>query len=315
MVWLILGIVMLLALLAVIGVSVVMFRATMMRPKQPMTYDGGGAVEWEETKRQIEEGKAWFMAQSPRRVYIQSFDGLKLAAWYLPHPQAVRSVICVHGYLSCGLQDYGAAIRYYYETGSNVLVIDQRSHGDSEGKYIGFGVQERWDLLRWIEWVNGACGADFPLYLSGISMGSATVMMTLGLELPGNVRGAVADCGYSSLWEEFTHVMKTRYHLPPFPILYCAEFIARLVTKIDFRSVTAVQALEKAKVPVLFIHGGADSFVPAWMTTERNYPACRSQKKLIIVDRAEHGMSYSVERERCRQGLEWLLSRGMCNMK
>ena len=311
MFWIVLGILLILILAAVCAVSVTLFCVAMVRRKRHKPYDGEGSPIWQETLRQIEEGKAWFMSQEPRKVYIRSRDGLRLAAWFLPHPEAERTVICVHGYKSYGLQDYGAALPYYYSLKSNLLVIDQRAHGDSEGKYIGFGVLERWDLVEWIHWVNGEFGDEFPVYLSGISMGSTTVMMTLGLALPDNVCAAIADCGFDSLWNQFGYVLETKYHLPRVPILYCAEMIARMVTGVDFRSVTAEDALARAKIPVLFIHGAKDRTVPMTMTTDHTYPACKTEKKLVIVDEAGHGLSYSMEPERCRRALEWALSRKM----
>lgn len=311
MFWSILGILVVLAIAAVFGAAIAMFRIAMVRPKNHKPFDGDGSPVWEETLQQINAGREWFMEQNPRRVYVFSRDGLRLEGWFLPHPEAERTVICVHGYHSEGLRDYGAAVPYYYSTKSNLLVIDQRSHGGSEGKYIGFGVLERWDLVEWIHWVNGEFGDEFPIVLSGISMGSATVMMTLGLSLPDNVCAAVADCGYSSLWNQFAYTLDKRYHLPAKLILPCAEMISRMVTGVDFRSVSPEKELERCKIPVLFIHGAKDGVVPMTETTDHTYPACRTAKKLIIVDEATHGMSYSLERERCQKGLEWALTRKM----
>ena len=134
-------------------------------------------------------------------------------------------MICFHGYTSQGLADYGSISNYYLKRGYNVLLVDQRSHGQSEGKYIGFGCKDRYDAYRWIEWVIGQEGENVQILLHGNSMGGATVLMASGLDLPQQVKGIIADCPFTSPKAVFTHVLHSMYHLPAFPIIQIADAV------------------------------------------------------------------------------------------
>ncbi|MEG2251653.1 MAG: alpha/beta hydrolase [Clostridia bacterium] len=240
-----------------------------------------------EAGREIE----WFERQSPEKVEITSFDGLKLRGSYLPAGEEKQAVLLMHGYRAKGgISDFAPLLRFYHELGLSVLVVDQRAHGQSEGKWICYGVKERYDCKQWLEWLNGrAHFAD--LFLSGLSMGAATVLMATALALPPNVRGVVADCGFTSPWEICGHVLHVQYHLPKWPLLPLANAAVRHAAGYDLREASAVEAMRKdTSIPVLFIHGDQDAFVPTWMGRE-NYEACAATKVLVIVPGAGHALS------------------------
>jgi len=161
---------------------------------------------------------------------------------------------------------------------------------------MGFGLVERYDCLDWIHWVNRQTGGEIPVYLCGVSMGASTVLMTSGLVLPPNVRGIIADCGYTSpaaIWE---HVARRHLHLS---YRICGGPVNRLAGKRIRMAVdaeTCPLALSRSQVPVLFIHGTEDRFVPIEMTFE-NYKACASPKQLFVVPGAAHGMSYLTDQK------------------
>ena len=160
---------------------------------------------------------------------------------------------------------------------------------------MGFGLVERHDCLDWINWVNDENNQHLPIYLCGVSMGASTVLMAGGLELPSNVQGIVADCGYTSAQDIWKHVAKhlhVSYGICGKPVGKMAQ--RRLCVAMD--SMSCPDALKQCNIPVLFIHGTDDRFVPVEMTYE-NYKACAAPKYLFVVPGAEHGMSYLIDPE------------------
>ncbi len=203
-------------------------------------------------------------------------------------------MICFHGYTGEGLSNHMAIADYFLKHGYAILMPDARAHGESEGEYIGFGCLDRKDAKGWIDWMIRECGEDVEIMLFGTSMGGATVLMTSGLELPDNVKGIVSDCGFTSPKEVFTHVLNTMYHLPAFPAIQGADLINRKLAGYGMDECNAKYEVQKAKVPILFIHGSADTFVPCSMCHEI-YENCRSPKRKLIVEGAAHAESYYKE--------------------
>ena len=193
-------------------------------------------------------------------------------------------------------------LRTLYEHGCSVLVIDQRAHGRSEGKYIAYGVLERYDCQQWAWFLHAKLGGRVPIFLEGMSMGASTVMMAAELALPPSVVGIIADCGYNSPWEELRHCIKYRYHLPVFPVLPLTELMCRLVAGYSLKGASAAASLASSPLPLLIIHGMDDDFVPATMTAE-NYAAAAGEKRQILVPGARHALSYLVDRERLEKEL------------
>ncbi|MBQ6887429.1 MAG: alpha/beta hydrolase [Lachnospiraceae bacterium] len=252
-------------------------------------------TDWSQYSEILAERKEYMMAQPHEDVYQTSFDGLKLHAAYFPaineNSGKKRVAICFHGYTSQGLKDFIGLTDYYFRNGYAMLHPDARSHGESEGTYIGFGCLDRKDALGWINWVIKKCGEDVEILLHGISMGGATVLMASGLELPPQVKGIISDCGFTSPKEVFTHVLKSMYHLPPFPIIPGANIINKKFAGYGMDECNAKREVAKAKVPILFIHGSKDTFVPTHMCHEI-YDCCASPKKKLIVEGAAHAESY-----------------------
>lgn len=251
-------------------------------------------TDWSQYSDILAQRKAYMLEQSHEEVYLTSFDGLKLHATYFPPNRETdrkRVVICFHGYTSKGMSDFTGLTDYYFRHGYAMLHPDARAHGSSEGEYIGFGCLDRKDALKWIDWVIKKCGGDVEILLHGISMGGSTVLMASGLELPPQVKGIISDCGFTSPKEVFTHVLKTMYHLPTFPVMQGTELINKRLAGYGMDECNARREVAKAKVPILFIHGSKDTFVPTRMCQEI-YDCCSSTKKILIVDGAAHGESY-----------------------
>ena len=172
-----------------------------------------------------------------------------------------------------------------------MLLIDERAHGQSEGEYIGFGYLDRFDALCWIDFIIGRCGKNVQILMHGTSMGGATVLMASGLELPGQVKGIVSDCAFTSPKYVFTHVLHSMYHLPAFPVIQIADKVNRKKAGYGMDDCNAAGEVKKAKLPILFIHGDADTFVTCSMCDEI-YGNCASPKKKLIVKGASHAESY-----------------------
>lgn len=256
----------------------------------------------ESHRAEIEEGREWFLSQSPEQVTLRSYDGLTLAGDYLQREQPRGTVILFHGYRCDGYRDFGTVYRFYYEQGYSVLSVFQRAHGRSGGAYICFGVKERFDCRDWAKYVYDRFGPEHDIFLAGISMGAATVMMASDLELPPSVRGIIADCGYNSPLAEFREVLKRRLRLPEHPLLDIAQLWAGAMAHYEFDGCSSAAALAKMQIPVLFFHGESDGFVPLRFGLEC-YAACRSEKQLVTVRGAGHAMCFFEEPERTRRAL------------
>lgn len=288
-------------------------RRTLMRGKadNKRTQKMAG-TDWSVYLPFMEENRQWFLSQSHEDVYIQSEDGLKLHGTYFPGKDPKRAVICFHGYTSRGLNDYPSLARFYMGCGLGVLTVDERAHGDSEGTYIGFGCL---DAKKWMEYMAGRLGEDCELLLQGISMGAATVDMAVGLELPPQVKGAVSDCAFTSAKEVFTSVLKTTYHMPAFPLMDLSDRMAKKEAGYGLDECNARDEVKKAKIPMLFIHGSKDTFVPCSMVHEL-YEACAAPKDLLIIEGASHAEAYYKDRPAyeaaVRKLMERAFTKGVC---
>lgn len=232
----------------------------------------------------------WIEKHGYEDLVIESDDGLKLQGYFIKAEEpSDKTVIVIHGYTDKGKNMHGFA-KMYHDMGYNVLVPDQRAHGKSEGRYIGFGWLDRKDQLKWINKVIELTGENSQIVLFGISMGGATVLMTAGEGLPAQVKAAVSDCAYTSAHDELAWQLKRMYHLPKFPLLYSASLLCKLIAGYSFEEASALEQVKRSKLPILFIHGGGDSFVPHEMA-KILYDAAQGEKELLIVPDAGHGLA------------------------
>ena len=246
-------------------------------------------------KEQIEEGNAYWDAYG-EKCSITSKDGLKLFATLIKkHPESKKWVLMVHGYRSNGKVDTAFLTKKIGEMGYNTLSPDLRGHGESEGDFIGLGWPERKDNLLWIDYIL-SIDPNAEILLYGGSMGASCVMMTSGEKLPSNVKGMIADCGYTSADAEFTYILKSAFKLPKFPIIPIANLLAKGKTGYYLTDASSIKQLKKNKLPTLFIHGTKDKFVPHEMVYE-NMEASQGVKELLIVENAPHLSSFIYEPE------------------
>lgn len=257
----------------------------------------------------IQLADTYMNAHNAKEVAIKSVDGLKLSGTWLSTDNPKGTIILAHGYRSCKLVEFSMVLDFYHSYGLNILLPDQRAHGKSEGKLITFGVKESQDMKGWIHWVNEHCG-DLPVILSGLSMGASTMLYLADQDLPANVKGIIADCGFTSPWEIISCVFRKATHLPADPSLWIAEGFARALGGFSLRQRDTRKILQNNKLPLLIVHGTEDSFVPCEMTRQ-GYEACIGDKEMFLVEGAEHGLSFMKDSVRYKEKVCAFLDRNL----
>lgn len=229
-------------------------------------------------------------------VEISAADGVTLVGHLFGCAEPKRLLIAMHGWRSSWAMDFGAIADFWRESGCCVLYAEQRGQNNSGGDCMGFGMLEQHDCAAWAHWAHGRFGGQLPVYLAGISMGATTVLLASELDLPPDVHGIIADCGFTSAEAIWEHVVRKNLHLPYAIRRKAAERLCRKKIGTGPKDCTTTDAMRNNRIPVLFIHGEADDFVPVEMTYE-NHATCSADKMLLIVPGADHGMSYIVDKE------------------
>jgi fermentation-respiration switch protein FrsA (DUF1100 family) len=279
--------------------SYVCFAITFLAPKKKRKItDELPLPPGEVYKPYLKQFENWMLearALPQELVIIKSFDGLTLyGKLYVFSPDSPIEIM-FHGYRGNAERDLCGGVQRAFALKRSVLIVDQRASGKSDGEVISFGINERKDCLKWIDFVIDKLGNDVKIILTGISMGASTVLMATEYDLPKNVVSVVADCGYSSI-EKIIKKTIREMHLPA-PVFYpLIKLGAKVFGKFDIDESSPVKALKKCRIPVIFAHGDCDSFVPVEMSRE-NYSACASEKELFIAKGAEHGLCYPTEPE------------------
>jgi len=262
------------------------------RTKQQLT----GSPKMQDFLSTIAEGAKKLEESGCETVEIISHDGERLVGHWHTCKNAKRTIIAMHGWRSCWAKDFGTIADFWHNSGCNVLYVEQRGQNNSGGDYMGFGLLERYDCVDWINWVNERYKEKLPVYLGGVSMGATTVMMAAGLNLPGNVCGIMADCGFTSAHAIWKHVVEDNLHMNYDMRAAAVDDLCKKKIQIGANEYATTEALRECEIPVLFIHGTDDAFVPVEMTYE-NYKACVAPRMLLIVPGAGHGMSYYTDRK------------------
>lgn len=250
---------------------------------------------YEPHREQMVEWIKKMRAHSSEDIEIKSFDGLTLRGKYFHGKDNSIIEIMLHGYRGSSERDMCGGIQRAFEVGHNVLLVDQRASGRSDGHTITFGIKERYDVLSWVDYAIEKFGPDCKIMLTGISMGGATVMMASELPLPKNVIGILEDCGYTSPKDIMKKVIR-QMKLPAdllYPFVKLGGFI---FGHFDIDGASAIEAVKKSPVPIIFVHGEDDDFVPCEMSV-KCYEACTAPKMLHTVPGAGHGLAYVIENE------------------
>lgn len=283
-----------LLIIIILCVSYYAFRVTFLAPPHLDTnhYFVPEGEQYDAVRDGIKKSVARMAERKYEPITITSFDGSKLFARYYHVSDNAPVQILFHGYKSSSLLDCSGGSYFADQLGHNAIVVDQRSHGQSDGTVITFGIKERKDCLCWIQYAIKRFGKDVPIILSGLSMGAATVLMVTDLNLPKNVKGIIADCPYSSPKEIIMKVAK-QMHFPPrlmLPFVWLGGF---LFGHFNLFESTAIDAIKNCEIPILILHGDADELVPC----EMSQSMLTSGAKDITLETfagAGHGLSYIV---------------------
>ncbi len=230
-----------------------------------------------------------------QEVEITSFDGLKLRGRFYEYAPGAAIELMFHGYRGDSERDMPGGVQRCFKLGRSALLVDQRCAGNSEGRTITFGIREHLDCLKWVDFMVEHFGSDVKIILTGISMGASTVLMAAGKPMPSNVIGVLADCPYSSP-KEIIEIVIGKMGLPVKLAYPFVKLGARLYGGFKLESYSPMEAVQQATVPVIFIHGQKDNFVPCVMS-EKMYEACTARKKLVTIPGAGHGLACLVDPE------------------
>lgn len=231
-------------------------------------------------------------ADALRDTTIVASDGVRLHALYVEAHRPTRATaVIVHGYTDNAIRMLMIGRMFHHDLGYNILLPDLRNSGLSEGNHYNMGWFDRHDVRRWIDVANNRFGGDTQMVLHGISMGAATVMMLSGDDLPAYVRCVVEDCGYTSVWDEFAYRLKADHGLPAFPLIHIASAVCAVRYGWSFGEASALAQVRRSRLPMLFIHGQRDDYVPDYMVHSL-YEAKSGDKELWITPATVHATSY-----------------------
>lgn len=231
-------------------------------------------------------------ASALKDTFINDKAGLRLHAYYIAAPQpTAKTAVIVHGYTDNAIRMMHIGYLYNHDLHYNILLPDLQYHGRSEGNAIQMGWKDRLDVMEWMNVAQHIYGDSTKMVVHGISMGAATTMMVSGEQQPAYVKCFVEDCGYTNVWDEFSKEIKEQFNLPPFPLLYFSSALCKMKYGWGFKEASALNQVKKCHLPMLFIHGDADTYVPTQMAYTL-FDSKPEPKELWIVPGAKHAASY-----------------------
>ncbi len=323
--WMIICIIVAVILLGWIGIGYVGFKTAICRGHELDINDREAlkGTAWDQYYDEIQEGIVWISQQETEDIYIQSEDGLKLHARLMDQSGAKGTVLMFHGYRTHPEVDFSASSHVYYECGNRIVHIDQRAAGESEGKYIGFGVLESRDCCLWAQYIANRFGTDQKIILAGLSMGASTVLMAtahhedrrvrincspeepmeVSMTLPKNVTGIVADSAFSSPYDIIKKRIRTTYHCNGRLLTIAIGIWSRMLAHYSLKELSVPDVMKHNTIPVLLVHGTEDSNVPVEMTV-KIAENCQAPKQVLLVKGAEHGTGYLVDNEAYKKALQ-----------
>lgn len=243
--------------------------------------------------------EALYNSASKEDITLKSFDGLNLTSTLIMNENPTNKfIVLVHGVSIC----YVGSLKYFdifYKNGFNVLIVNQRRHGKSEGKYSTYGFYEKYDVNMWIEYLKSRFGNDIILGLHGESMGAGTVMETIPLN--DSIKFVIEDCGYSNFHEligfQITHEYKNRLVRKILrPSLLFANFFMKTKAKFSMKKIVPIDIVASTSLPMMFVHGKEDYFVPWYMAVDLYKAKTKGYKELYLVEGAKHAEALEVNK-------------------
>lgn len=228
-------------------------------------------------------------------ITIKSYDELMLKGYYHNvHPNSKKIIIINHGYTANHYVTYQFTDAFF-EEGYNVLLVDMRSHGKSEGKFASYGYNESKDISLWVEWIKNKVDKDAYIGLHGQSMGAATMLLYGGTH-ENDVKFVISDCGFTNAKDAIKFQFK-QAKVPFYPLYDLARMKVKRKFKFDFNNISPQDAILNSRIPVLFVHGEEDSVVPTWMSIDMYNSKKGSHDMIYLVPNAKHMESYSKNTE------------------
>lgn len=274
----------------------IIWRKTIPVPKWIEKMIVGGGMSPDRFQTDWEEAAKVFDALEQEQITLHAPDGALLKGRVLvPEKSNGRTMLLCHGARSSGRGEYCFISPWLLKEGYTLVIPDHRGCGESDGKFMGYGTHESKDTFLWVNYAK-ARFPDNAIFLLGVSLGGATVLMMSNHADDPKIKGIIADCPYTSAWDEFSYQLHTSFHMPNFPILHICDLYCRLFCGYRFRDASPEDAVRHAKKPILFIHGACDDYVPTFMQ-DILYDACVSEKEKLVVPDAVHARSYYTHRE------------------
>ena len=240
-------------------------------------------------------------ANALKDTFIYAPDQARLHAYYVAAPTPTsKTAVIVHGYTDNAIRMMMIGYLYNKNLGYNILLPDLRYSGLSDGDSFQMGWLDRKDVMQWMDVANQIYGDSTQMVVHGISMGGATTMMVSGKPQPDYVKCFVDDCGYTSVWDQFSKELKEDFGLPAFPLLYTSSWLCDWTKGWNFTEASSLEQVKKCSLPMLFIHGEKDDYVPTWMVHEL-YKAKEEPKEIWVVPGADHATSYKLNKEEYTQ--------------
>ena len=271
----------------------------------PVNHGKDLKTSWEYMYENYPELKSWTdslqQAEALKDTFIYAPDKARLHAYYVAAPSPTsKTAVIVHGYTDNSIRMMMIGYLYNRSLGYNILLPDLRYSGLSDGDAFQMGWLDRKDVMQWMEVANEIFGDSTQMLVHGISMGGATTMMVSGEPQPAYVKCFVDDCGYTSVWDQFSKELKEDFGLPAFPLLYISSWLCDWTKGWNFTEASALKQVKKCRLPMLFIHGEKDDYVPTRMVYEL-YEAKPEPKELWVVPDADHATSYKLNKEEYTQ--------------
>jgi len=236
-------------------------------------------------------------AEALKDTFIYAPDKNRLHAFYVAAPSPTpKTAVIVHGYTDNAIRMMMIGYLYNKSLGYNILLPDLRYSGQSDGEAFQMGWLDRKDVMQWMDVANKIFGDSTQMVVHGISMGGATTMMVSGEPQPDYVKCFVDDCGYTSVWDQFGKELKEQFGLPKFPLMHTASWLCDWKNGWNFQEASSLEQVKKCQLPMLFIHGEKDDYVPTWMVYDL-FKAKSEPKELWVVPNADHATSYKLNKE------------------
>ena len=291
------GITLLIGVAILWAASTFMLRFALSPPHEGKDLQGS----WEYMYRNYPELEAWkdslVQAHALKDTVIYAPDQSRLHAYYVAASSPTsKTAVIVHGYTDNAIRMMMIGYMYHHDLGYNILLPDLRFSGLSDGDAFQMGWLDRKDVMRWMGVANEIYGGNTQMVVHGISMGGATTMMVSGEPQLDYVKCFVDDCGYTSVWDQFSKELKEDFGLPAFPLLYTSSWLCDWTRGWNFTEASSVEQVKKCQLPMLFIHGDKDDYVPTWMVYDL-YEAKPEPKELWIVPNADHATSYKLNKK------------------